>query len=102
MSDPPLAPTLFSGKKKSRNGGTNVSKKHLMDFKALIAYDCYNSPSITGASVNDGIHDGKAHYEAFALGKIMTMITKWFATTSISFYSVSTSSKVYILRHLVV
>jgi hypothetical protein len=40
MSDPPLAPTSFSRKNKSRNGGTNVSKKLLMEFQALIAYAC--------------------------------------------------------------
>ena len=51
MSDPPLAPTPFSGKKKSHNGGTNVNKKLLMEFQALIAYACYNSPSPLGASV---------------------------------------------------
>jgi hypothetical protein len=52
MSDPPLAATSFSRKNKSRNGGTNVSKKLLMEFQALIAYACYDSPSISGAGVS--------------------------------------------------
>ena len=52
MSDPPSATASLTGKKKSRNGGTNVSKKLLMEFQALIAYACYDSPSISGAGVS--------------------------------------------------
>ena len=54
MSDPPLPPPLPSSsslmsRKKSRVSGTNVSKKLLMELQALIAFACYDSPSITGA-----------------------------------------------------
>ena len=52
MSDPPSAPASLTGKKKNRNGGTNVSKKLLMEFQALIAHACYDSPSISGAGVS--------------------------------------------------
>jgi hypothetical protein len=52
MSDPPSAPASLTGKKKSRNGGTNASKKLLLEFQALIAYACYDSPSISGAGVS--------------------------------------------------
>jgi hypothetical protein len=53
MSDPPPAATLLGGKAKKtcRNGGTNVSKRLLMEFQALIAFACYDSPSIAGGGV---------------------------------------------------
>ena len=53
MSDPPPAATLLGGKAKKtcRNGGTNVSKKLLMEFQSLIAFACYDSPSIAGGGV---------------------------------------------------
>jgi hypothetical protein len=53
MSDPPPAAALLGGKAKktSRSGGTNVSKRLLMEFQALIAFACYDSPSIAGGGV---------------------------------------------------
>jgi hypothetical protein len=53
MSDPPLAAGLLGGKAKKtcHNGGTNVSKMLLMEFQALIAFDCYDSPSIAGGGI---------------------------------------------------
>ena len=44
MSDPPPAAALLGGKAKMtcRDGGTNVSKKLLMEFQALIAFASYN------------------------------------------------------------
>ena len=53
MSDPPPDAALLGGKAKKtcRNGGTNVSKKLLMEFQALIAFCCYDSPSIAGGGV---------------------------------------------------
>ena len=45
MSDPPPDAALLGGKAKKtcRSGGTNVSKKLLMEFQALIAFSCYDS-----------------------------------------------------------
>jgi hypothetical protein len=50
MSDPPPAAAMLGGKARKTccNGGTNVSKKLLMEFQALIAFACYNSPLIAG------------------------------------------------------
>lgn len=52
MSDP-LPTAMLGGKAKKtyRNGGTNVSKKLLMEFQALIAFACYDSPSIAGGGI---------------------------------------------------
>jgi hypothetical protein len=49
MSDQPsggMASLPSSIKKKSRNSGTNVSKKLMMEFQALIAFASFDSPSI--------------------------------------------------------
>ena len=43
--------TYWEMKKVSHTGGTNVSKKLLMEFQALIAFACYDSPLIAGGSV---------------------------------------------------
>jgi hypothetical protein len=47
MSGPPPTAALLV-QKTCHNGGTNVSKMFLMKFQALIAFACYNSPSIAG------------------------------------------------------
>jgi hypothetical protein len=53
MSDPPLpSSSSLSSRKKSRVSGTNVSKKLLMELQAVIAFACYDSPSITGAGAS--------------------------------------------------
>ncbi|KAI2507314.1 hypothetical protein MHU86_7150 [Fragilaria crotonensis] len=52
MSDPPLPSSSTQSRKKSRVSGTNVSKKLLMELQAVIAFACYDSPSITGAGVS--------------------------------------------------
>jgi hypothetical protein len=52
MSDPPLPSSSNVGRKKSRTSGTNVSKKLLMELQSVIAFACYDSPSITGAGVS--------------------------------------------------
>lgn len=52
MSDPPLPSSSTLSRKKSRVSGTNVSKKLLMELQAVIAFACYDSPSITGAGVS--------------------------------------------------
>jgi hypothetical protein len=52
MSEPPPSlPHTGKTKKASRTGGTNVSKKLLMEFQSLIAFACYDSPSIAGGGV---------------------------------------------------
>ena len=53
MLYPPPAAALLGGKAKKtcHNGGTNVSKKLLMEFQALIAFACNNSPSIAGGGI---------------------------------------------------
>jgi hypothetical protein len=53
MSDPPPDAAMLGGKatKTCRNSGTNVSKKLLMEFQDLIAFACYDSPSIAGGGI---------------------------------------------------
>ncbi|KAI2492303.1 hypothetical protein MHU86_22242 [Fragilaria crotonensis] len=52
MSEPPPSlPHTGKTKKASRTGGTNVSKKLLMEFQSLIAFACYDLPSIAGGGV---------------------------------------------------
>jgi hypothetical protein len=45
---------INNSRKKSRTtgSGTNVSKKLLMELQSVIAFACYDSPSITGAGVS--------------------------------------------------
>ena len=39
-------------KKRSRNSGTNVSEKLMMEFQALIAFASYDSPSINCGGIS--------------------------------------------------
>ena len=55
MSNPPpdmaSLPTSVI-KKRSRNAGTNVSKRLMMEFQALIAFALYDSPSINCGGIS--------------------------------------------------